>query len=64
MIHKRYPGTVELLYLLEKYLETLAENMRHIFTQPFDVVHPNMGEYQLQLEVMTHNFKELIISSD
>lgn len=49
VIHQESPGAVALLEQLERYLYTLAHNMQFVFTQPFDVVHSNMGKSSLNI---------------
>jgi len=34
----------ELMRVLSDYVTTLARNMPSLFTQPFDVVHKNIGQ--------------------
>lgn len=43
-MHLQTGSAVDLMQCLEQYSVTLARNMPQIYTQPFDVVHENLGE--------------------
>ena len=52
-LHLESGSSVDLMLYMEEYAHTLAKNMPQIFTQPFDVVHDNLGIYQRNIPLQT-----------
>ncbi len=43
-VHSKQAGAMELVQVIEEYMNTLALNMLQLFTNPFDAVHDNVGQ--------------------